>query len=480
MKGTTRVTRYLSVALLMLLGVSGTGRAGELTALEEFGLSVPMGGDLGEIRERRLVRVVVPYDSTHYFLDGPTPRGLSYELLKLFETWLNRKLATGRESISVVVIPTTRDLLVPRLEASLADLALGSLTVTRERAERVDFSVPILSGVREIVVTGPAWQGELSAPKDLSGREVWVRASSSYHESLRTLSAALEQEGLEPVDIRFAKERLEAERLLEMVNAGLLPATVVDDPLAHFWSEFFPDLRVSPVAVREGAHYAWAARKGMPRFLALVDAFVAENRVRTYTGNVLLKRYLKDTTWAKRARSDASMKRLRPMIGLFRKYAERYDLEWQLVAAQAYQESGLDPDARNPSGAVGLMQLLPSTARDMGIEDIEQPEPNIHAGTKYLRFLIDRYFDDPEIDPLNRMLFALASYNAGPSRIRRLRTQAAAEGLDPNVWFGHVEQVVGREVSREPVRYVSNIYQYHLAYRIVTEEGMGPASAGSD
>lgn len=474
------MTRFLVVILFALAGVSPAVQAVEPAALGDFALAEPMGGDLDEIRERRLVRVVVPYDSTHYFLDGPTPRGLSYELLKLFETWLNEKLSTGREPIVVVAIPTTRDQFLPRLEGSLSDLAIGSLTVTPERKERVDFSVPIASDVREVVVTGPAWRGELTAPKDLSGREVWVRASSSYHESLRTLSAALEQDGLEPVRIRFAKEVLETERLLEMVNGGLLPGTIADEPIARFWSQFFPDLRVQPVAVREGATYAWAARKGMPRFLALVDEFVAANRARTYTGNVLLKRYLKDTTWAKRARADESMKRLRPMVELFRKYAELYDLEWQMVAAQAYQESGLDPNARNPSGAVGLMQLLPSTARDMGIEDIEQPEPNIHAGTKYLRFLIDRYFDDPEIEPLDQMLFALASYNVGPSRMRRLRAKAAEEGVDPNKWFGHVERVAGREVSREPVRYVSNIYQYHLAYRIVTDEEMGPASRGGD
>jgi membrane-bound lytic murein transglycosylase MltF len=340
--------------------------------------------------------------------------------------------------------------------------------------------VPIFSGIREIVVTGPAWQGELTAPEDLAGREVWARASSSHQESLRTLSAALEREGLKPILTRIAEEVLDSEHLLEMVNAGLLPATVVDEPLARFWSEFFPDLRVQPLAVREEATYAWAARKGMPRFLELVDEFVAEHRVHTYTGNVLLRRYLQNTTWAKRARADGSVQRLRPLVDLFKKYAELYDLEWQLIAAQAYQESGLDPAARNPSGAVGLMQILPSTAKDMGIDGIEAPEANIHAGTKYLRFLIDRYFADPEIDSLNQMLFALAAYNAGPSRVRRLRGVAAKEGLDPNQWFGHVERVVARHVSREPVRYVANIYQYYVAYRIVSEAGMRPGSAEKD
>ena len=143
-----------------------------------------------------------------------------------------------------------------------------------------------------------------------------------------------------------------------------------------------------------------------------------------------------------------------------------------MIAAQGYQESGLDQSVVSRTGAIGIMQMLPSTAagKSVGIPDISTEENNIHAGTKYLRYIVDHYFDDPEIDEVNRTLFALASYNAGPNRIRRFRTTAADQGYDPNVWFRNVEVVVANEVGREPVRYVGNIFKYYTVYSLLVEQ----------
>jgi membrane-bound lytic murein transglycosylase MltF len=142
-----------------------------------------------------------------------------------------------------------------------------------------------------------------------------------------------------------------------------------------------------------------------------------------------------------------------------------------LVAAQAYQESGLDHSKRSRAGAVGVMQVLPTTAasRQVGIPDIDDLENNIHAGVKYLHFLAEHYFNDPEMDALNRGLFTFAAYNAGPTRIQRLRREAKQRGLDPNRWFENVEVVVAEQVGSEPVRYVSNIYKYYVAYKLEEE-----------
>ncbi len=114
------------------------------------------------------------------------------------------------------------------------------------------------------------------------------------------------------------------------------------------------------------------------------------------------------------------------------------------------------------------MQLLPSTASDpnVGINDISKADSNIHAGVKYLNFLRDRYFNDPQINPLNRTLLALAAYNAGPRRLINLRNEAKAKGYDPNVWFDNVELVAARTIGRETVQYVANIYKYYVAYRL--------------
>ena len=160
------------------------------------------------------------------------------------------------------------------------------------------------------------------------------------------------------------------------------------------------------------------------------------------------------------------------MVRLFQKYADKYDFDYLMIGAQAYQESGLDHSKKSPAGAIGVMQLLPTTAadRNVNISEIEKLENNIHAGTKYLRFIINQYYQDESMDDLNKMLFAFASYNAGPAKVNKLRKKTATMGLNPNVWFHNVEVAASKVIGRETVQYVSNVYKYYIAYRMVTEQ----------
>jgi membrane-bound lytic murein transglycosylase MltF len=160
------------------------------------------------------------------------------------------------------------------------------------------------------------------------------------------------------------------------------------------------------------------------------------------------------------------------MIDLFKKYSEQYDFDWLLMAAQGYQESGLDQSKRSHVGAIGVMQVMPATAKDkaVNIPDIENLESNIHAGIKYVRWMEDNFYDEPGISPLDKALFVFASYNAGPGRVAGLRKQAKAEGLDPNKWFNNVELVAAKKIGRETVTYVSNIYKYYLAYQMMIRQ----------
>ncbi len=115
------------------------------------------------------------------------------------------------------------------------------------------------------------------------------------------------------------------------------------------------------------------------------------------------------------------------------------------------------------------MQVMPKTAADpvVGIADIKVEKQNIHAGVKYLRFVRDRYFSQPEISPLDQVLFSFAAYNAGPRGITRARKRAEKMGFDRNIWFGHVEVAAAATISREPVIYVRNIFKYYTAYKLV-------------
>jgi membrane-bound lytic murein transglycosylase MltF len=433
-------------------------------------LEEPFFGDLDAMVERRVLRVLVAPSKTTYFLDGPRPRGIVADGARLFEEFLAERLGTGVLRVQVVLIPVPRDELVPRLLAGRGDLATGLSVPPDAGGPAVDYTAPLLTGVRDVVVTGSDG-APIRRTDDLAGRELWLPEGSPAVEALRSINLRLAERGLEPARVRTADPVLQAEDLLEMVGAGLLEAAVVPEHLGELWADVLPGLVLhDALAVREGGAQAWGLRPGSPQLKALADDFIAEHRKGTLLGNVLFRRYLHQTRWVRDALADGEVERFHRLAPLFERYAARYGFDWLLVAAQGYQESRLDPTARSDAGAVGVMQLLPSTAADVGITDLTDPEANVHAGVKYLRHLVDRYFDDDGLDPINRTFFAMAGYNAGPSRIARLRRVAAERGLDPDRWFDQVERVVAEEVGREPVRYVSNIYKYYFAYRRLLED----------
>lgn len=429
-------------------------------------------GDLDGMVKRRYIRVLVPFSKTYYFIDKGEPRGLSYELLQEFEKYVNLKTKSKVLKVHVLIIPTPRDKLFKSLRDGWGDIAVGNLTITPERLSEVDFSDPFLTDVNELVVTHSS-AGSLTGPDDLSGKDIYVRKSSSYYESLLRLNDEFAKRRMKKMNIILVDDILEDEDLLEMVNGGLIPMIVVDSHKAEFWANVFDGIKVHRnVPVNTGGRIAWAFRKSSPRLQGLINGFVQNHRKGTLMGNVLFQRYLRDTDHVKNSMSEKEIKKFNQTIDLFKKYADRYDFDYLLVAAQAYQESGLDHSMKSPAGAVGIMQVLPSTARDpnVNISEIQTIENNIHAGVKYLRFITDQYFSTGNLDRMNRTLLAFAAYNAGPAKVAKLREEAAKEGLDPDRWFGNVEVIAGKRIGRETVQYVSNIFKYYFAYRLVLDQ----------
>jgi membrane-bound lytic murein transglycosylase MltF len=345
----------------------------------------------------------------------------------------------------------------------------------------VDFSDPVYQGVREVVVTGPGAPA-LRTLEDLSGREVYVRASSSYAEHLRRLNEDWRARGLKPAVIRPADENLEDGDILEMVNTGVVPVTVVNGGDAGFYRELLDSITVhDSLVVASGGAYAWAMRKNTPQLKAEVNRFVRGHRVGTTFGNVIARRYFKDNPWLRNPAAPRAMQRYDKTVGAFRKSGAEFDLDPTLLLAQGYQESGLDQSRRSHAGAVGVMQIKPSTAAGppINIPNVDHLENNVRAGAKYMRFIIDRYYGDPAMTPLDREIFALASYNAGPARIAGIRRRAASMGLDPNLWFQHVEVLVSKEIGRETVDYVRNIYKYYLTYNLLDQRQEARDRAGA-
>jgi membrane-bound lytic murein transglycosylase MltF len=302
-----------------------------------------------------------------------------------------------------------------------------------------------------------------------------VRPSSSYYEHLLRLNKSFKKKAKPPVKIVAASEYMEDSDLLEMVNAGLIPMIVVDDHKAKFWAQIFDKIKLHPdIVINSGGNIGWAIRKNTPKLKKIVDEFVRKNQKGTLLGNILFKRYLENNQWARNALGPREQKNFQALVDLFEKYSSQYDLDFLKILALAYQESHLDNSKTSHMGAVGIMQMLPSTAADKNVDipNIKILENNIHAGTKYLRFLRDRYFSDPAIDALNQNLLAFAAYNAGPAKIQQLRNQTRKAGLDPNVWFGNVEIMAAKKIGRETVQYVSNIYKYYVAYRLAYDKSL--------
>jgi membrane-bound lytic murein transglycosylase MltF len=420
--------------------LSNSGESGSLLdgsgvpGLEQ--LLEPWSGDFDGMVERRVIRALVVHSRMLYFLDGGRPRGLTYEAMKMFEEGINEALGTDHLKVHVVLIPVPRDQLIPALAAGRGDIAAANLTITPERLETVDFSDPLLTGVKEIVVTGPGTPAPQSI-EDLAETEIHVRESSSYYASLTKLNQEFERVGRDPIRIEPADELLEDED--------------------NFWAKVFDDVTLNPdVAVRTGGGIGWAFRKGSPKLAETINEFVRKHKKGTLIGNMTLNRYLKDVDYVVNPTAGEDGRRLRDTEPVFRKYAEQYDFDPLLVTAQAYQESRLDQSVVSSVGALGVMQIRPSTADDpnVGISGIDKLENNVHAGVRYMRFIKDRYFSDDEIDRLNQHLLAMAAYNAGPARIAKLRAKAAEQGLDPNVWFRSVERVAAEEIGRETVQRV--------------------------
>ena len=429
-------------------------------------------GDLDTMIERRMIRVLVPYSRSLYFNDRGHERGLTADGVRDFEKWINKKYRKQLKNrpITVYMIPTTRDKMLRDVVAGVGDIAAGNLTVTEERLKTVDFAAPEDQvGNRELVVTGPG-SPAIATVDELAGKTVHVRKASSYYESLVALNGRLGKEGKPAVKIVLVPDALEDEDMMEMVNAGLLSAIVVDEWKAKMWAQILPKVKVNGGAVlREGGKIGWAIRKGSPKLMAdLLEhgkRMLAKNSV---TAN-RLSQYMKRTRQIRNPTGTAEWKRFEQTLALFEKYGVKYHFDPLMLAAQGFQESRLNQKARSPVGAVGVMQVMPATGKELKVGDIRIAEHNIHAGAKYMDQLMVKYFPDVHFEGDNRTIFAFASYIAGPGNISKMRKEAEKQGYDPDRWFNHVEIVTARKIGMETTTYVRNIFKYYVTYKLTLD-----------
>jgi membrane-bound lytic murein transglycosylase MltF len=256
---------------------------------------------------------------------------------------------------------------------------------------------------------------------------------------------------------------------MEMVNAGVYPIALMQSKTAEFWAQIFDKITLrNDLALADDVQLGWAIQKGTPQLKAFLDDFIKTHGAGTAFGNTVLRRYLKDAKYVRNATEESEWKKFRETVPYFQKYSKQYELDYLLMAAQGYQESRLDQSVKSPVGAVGIMQVMPATAASspVNIANIETEENNIHAGARLMHYLIQDHFNEPGLNMVNRMLFAIAAYNCGPGNVKRCRTLAKNMSLDPNVWFNNVEVAAAKIIGRETTQYVANIYKYYICYRL--------------
>ena len=471
--GARCVTAPLAAAMILCAAPVGAQEKAAPAKPRQLSLqNEPWTGDFDQMLERRVIRVLAPYSRTLYYVDQGHERGITAGLVREFERYVNRRYAKqlGKRPLTVFLIPSTRDKLLPGVAEGRGDIAAGNLTATEERLKVVDFvALQDRKPVRELIVTGPA-SPELGTLDDLSGKTVHVRKASSYYESLRALNARLTTERKAPVKLVELPDALEDEDALEMLAAGLFELAVVDDWKALLWARILPKVKVrEDLVLRDEGHTGWAIRKGSPKLAGVLADFYRSVVKRQ---GVIESRLAQEQKRVKQIRNNttgAEWKRFQATVRLFEKYGARYSFDPLMLTAQGYQESRLRQDARSHVGAVGVMQIMPDTGKELRVGDIHELEPNIHAGAKYMNQLMTRYFADANFSEQDRTLFAFASYNAGPGAISRMRGEAAKGGLDPDKWFDNVEVVVGRRIGVETTTYVRNIFKYYVAYKLALD-----------
>ena len=422
---------------------------------------------LEEIVKSGYIRVLTRNNDTSFFIYRGHRMGFDYEIGKRLAQHLNIRVD--------MIITNTWNEMWSSLQKGEGDVIAAEVTVTPERQKQVLFAEP-WGKTKEVVV----WKDgttPIRRIEDLAGKEVHVRRSSTYFDSLAALNQKLKAEGKPEVIVKPVPEDWETDTILQNLSRGELVYTVADSILADIHTAYFQNLVIGP-AISDERDLAWAVRTGDDKLRKTVDQVFHELRKKP-DFNMMRTRYFEAQRSLKKERTDkfyaSETGTLSPYDPIVRKYAEQHEFDWRLVAAQIYQESHFDPTRKSWVGATGLFQIMPATARGLGIVDATDPEQSIRGGLKYMQQLSDHYKD--VADPIERYRFALAAYNSGFGHVDDARRLARGEGKDAARWrevAAYLLKLADKKVAAktrfgycrgsEPVEYVRHIDERYTGY----------------
>jgi membrane-bound lytic murein transglycosylase MltF len=436
-------------------------------------------GDLDGMLNRGRLRVLLPFSRTFFFRENGQNLGLSAEILKRYERFLNDQVILGDKKMEVIFLPTPQERLLEELLAGKGDVIAADIIPQPAQEQQITTISPVALEIQEILVTGPH-ASQFKSIFNLSGQTITLRKNSPYTASLQKLNNTLTSIGKEPVTLQFAAPFLQDEDLLEMTGVGLLPMTIIDNHVGEFWSDILYGVNLhKKIALRTAKELTWVIRADNHLLDESIRYFKENSYLPQDALQILIEYYRHRGNTLKNNLEPAALARYQRMLPLFEKYGKKYHFPPQLLAALAFQQSGIDP-AFGKNGAVGVMGLDPSATLQEGLETklkkMRKTAYNIQTAARYLRFLADHYFSSSNVEELDRNLMAVAAYQASPEQVIAARKKAALDGFNPDLWFNHTEVALlsgELEEEKDTAQSTRNIYKYFTVYENFSVQNKG-------
>ena len=473
-----------SLIIIFMFTACGSNKENKADDPASKEIKKPIAKDIAQIKEEGILKALTTYSGTSYFLYRGKTMGFEYELLERFAEYLGVELE--------IVITNDIDSLFNELNDGDVDLVAHSLTITKERKQEVNFTDYLYLKNQVLVQKKPDNWRKMKWNKvektlvhdaiELIDDTVSVRKNTSYFHRLNNLSSEIGGE----IVIDTLPGSLATDEIIEMVVDGTIKYTIADKNIASINASYYPILDID-VPISFSQRIAWAVRSNSPNLLDAANEWLKEFK-KEVDYNVIFNKYFKNTRAFKtRIKSDfysLNNNKISKYDEIIKKNAAILGWDWRLVASLIYQESQFDPKAKSWAGAHGLMQIMPATAKELGVTDRSNPEQVIRGGTKYLKLLYERF--DMVEDSIQRIKFAMASYNCGYGHVTDAQKLAEKRDIDKNIWDDHINNIIlelsypknyndpvveyGYVRGTEPYNYVSNIFERYDHYKKFIEE----------
>lgn len=455
---TVRVLLLPIVCLLALLPLSATARqVGPEVAQHKTQVR-----DLAAIRSSKVLRVLVNQSRNSSGDVKGQEIGIEYQRLQAFEQYLNGHSRNGQK-VKFKIIPKAKNQLLAALQRGDGDLVAPGELLDTGSAKGINASEPIIPDV-PLVLVGVRGGRTFKNVEQLSGRTLSLPAGSMADEALHQVNQQLALRKLAPIKIEWVDPSLAVEDVLEMVQAGIYPLTLVEQPIAERWARVMPRLRVDRnLTLRTHDNISWFVRQDATMLKASINDFLKTYKPSANQDLAFEKAY-KNMYRVNNPLVRTNLQRLEKLRPMLQRHADAQDMDWLDLAALAFKESKLDPAAKGSGGATGLLQITPSAAKRVGVSDIQNADRNVQAGARYMALIRSKYFASPRVNERERMAFVLAAYNLGPERVQSMRDEARRRGLNPNQWFFQTERIAMEQGSAGVVSFVNSVNKYYLAF----------------